>query len=230
MSDDSNNLYLSGILLEFPPRSIHRSDLEQVHGLSFAETVGTTPWERYSLQSRNPLRHEDVLRPGPYHYPVICRRSGSRLLLLSISRQVVDHIVQDDFERIFSPRLRRVSIAVDDLVKAMTQRPTSYALSFAHARVPAFGNSLRAVSFYGDDLAEASLFRDQLDLLVFFTCGLREAIGGPEIVRLGSDGGVSFFMNETGKVLEVERALAFLREEGYFATEPLGGPKQIKHS
>ena len=96
-----------------------------------------------------------------------------------------------------------------------------YALSFAHATTPAFGTSLRAISFYGDDLAEASLFRDQIGLMVFFTCGLREAAGGSEVVRLGAEGGISFFLTEARRVLEVEKTLTFLRPEGYLASEIL---------
>jgi len=217
MKTDVTNLYFSGLLLESPLRTVQRADLEKVRNVSFVEVVHGTNWEHFSLKSEQALRPED--RPGPYDYPIICRRSGSRVLVLSVTRQIVEHLLQHDFESIFSPQLRRVSIAVDGLVKGIANKPTAYALSFAHARVPAFGNSLRAISFYGDDLAEASLFRGQLDLMVFFTCGLREAAGATEIVRLGGDGAISFFMGTSHRVLEVERALSFLRHEGYLTSE-----------
>jgi hypothetical protein len=109
-------------------------------------------------------------------------------------------------------------IGVDQLVKSLTQKPTTYVVSFAHARVPAFGAVLRAISFYGDDLGDAALFRQQLNLMVFYTCGLREARGGGEIVRLGSDGSVSFYLHGPSKVLEVEEVFRFLRVSGYLAT------------
>lgn len=113
-------------------------------------------------------------------------------------------------------------ISVDQLVKSLTQRPTTYVVSFAHARVPAFGAVLRAISFYGDDIGDASLFRQQLDLMVFYTCGLREARGGSEIVRLGSDGSISFYLHSPSKVLEVEEVLRFLRASGYLTTDIVG--------
>ena len=55
--------------------------------------------------------------------------------------------------------------------------------------------------------------------MVFHTCGLREARGGPEILRLGSDGSVSFFLHSPAKVLDVEEVLRFLRSEGYLSTD-----------
>jgi hypothetical protein len=216
MSNDITGVYFSGLLLESPLRALQRADIEGVRNFSFVKVVHGTNWEHFVFRSEKPLRLEDGT--GPCEYPIICRRSGSRVLMLSVAREIVEHLVKNDFEQAFSPQLRRVSIAVDDLVKGIARRPTLYALSFAHAKVPAFGNSLRGVFYYGDDLAEASLFRDQIDLMVFFTCGLKEAAGGAEIVRLGGDGTVSFFMS-THKVLEVEKALGFLREEGYLTSE-----------
>jgi hypothetical protein len=138
-------------------------------------------------------------------------------LLLSVGRPVVEHILKDELDPVLGPGLRRVSIAVDSLVKKIAVRPTSYVLSFVHARVPAFGASLRSVSFYGDDLAEASIFREQMNFLVFFICGLRQATGGGEIVRLAGDGGVSFLLTDPPeeKVREVEEVLKFLRKYDY---------------
>jgi hypothetical protein len=219
MNTDVTNVYYSGLLLEWPPRAIQRTDLEQLRDFSFSGAIAGTNWELFWFRSDKALRPED--RPGPYRYPILCRRSGSRILMLSVARQVVEHLMESELERVFSPRLRRVSIAVDGLVKAMADKPTAYSLSFAHARVPAFGSSLRALSFYGDDLAEASLFRERIGLMVFFTCGLREAAGGSEIVRLGADGTISFFMAESHRVLEVEKALGFLRHEGYLTSDVL---------
>ena len=118
-------------------------------------------------------------------------------------------------DTVFSPVLQRVPIAVDSLVKDLTVHPTVYAMSFVHARVPAFGTSLRAISFYGEDLADASLFRESASLMNFYTCGLRSVNGGGEIVRLGSDGTISFYMRGSEDVQAVEEALHFLRSHGY---------------
>jgi hypothetical protein len=218
----SNHPFLSGLLLEWPVRAIQRADLEQCRQLRFQDLVGNSKWEKYVYTSHEALRNEDSFGASPpFQYEIICRRSGPRILILSEGRSIVEHLVKDNLDEVLPPGLRRVSIAVQELVTAITARPTLYVLSFVHARVPAFGAALRSVSLYGDDLAEASLFRDQLPLLIFFICGLRRATGGSEIVRLGADGTISFRFTDPRdeRIREVEEILRFLRSERYLVTD-----------
>jgi hypothetical protein len=174
-------------------------------------------WEQARFRSDSPLTPEDRLRGiPPFDYPIVWRRSGPRLLLLSKNREVVDH-----FRRLLAVeigvRLEPVTIAVDAFVKQTAREPSEYVLSFVHARVSAFGTSLRSASFYGDDVGEAKFFRDGLDLFNCHTCGLRHVTGGAEIVRLGNDGAVSFKYTGPSRLLEVENTLAYLRKSGYLA-------------
>lgn len=211
---------LSGLLLEWPTRKLDRTVLEQSRQLRFHSTLAPR-WEAYKLASAAPLLGEDRDNGRKFEYDLVARCSGSRVLLLAPHREIVEFFIEHELGPLMFPPLRRVAIAVDQLVKSLTSKPANYVLSFAHARVPAFGTSLRAISFYGEDLGEASLFRRDLDLLVFFTCGLREASGGYEIVRLGSEGAVSFYYSGPHRVLEVENALRYLRSEKYLASQLL---------
>jgi hypothetical protein len=218
--DERKSHNLNGSLLEWPVRAIERAHLEACGGMEFRGELESSCWEEFSFTSDEPLRGEDqAVRAGPYTYTVICRRSGPRIAFLSLNRRIVDRLADRLAAEVLAFRLRRVSIAVDSLGKAIVERPTRFSISFVYARVPAFGAALRNVSFYGDDLGEASLFRDNIHLLNIFVCGLRPAAGGSEIVRLGSDGRISFNMQSPGKVLEVENVLRFLRQEGYLSTE-----------
>jgi hypothetical protein len=208
----------SGILVECPEHSVNREDLLGCRGLVYSDSVAGR-WERFRYESKAPLVAEDKFGKGPpYRYSVLVRRSGTRFLLLSNHKQVAEHVVKN-LQPLFRPKLRNVMIGVDQLVKSLTQKPTTYVLSFAHAKVPAFGAVLRSISFYGEDLAEASLFRQHLGLMVFHTCGLRDARGGVEILQLGSDGSVSFYLSRPKKVFEVEEVLRYLRKAGYLAPE-----------
>ena len=221
MSEEVTN-HFSGLLVECPDRKISREGLAACRGLSFARLLAGR-WEQFVYDSHAPLVGEDPrLFSPPFKYQILMRRSGTRLLLMANHKEVALHLLER-LQPLFQPRLRGVSIGVDQLVKSLAGRPTKYVLSFAHARVPAFGAVLRAISFYGDDLGDASLFRQQMDLMVFYTCGLREARGGSEIVRLGSDGSVAFFLHGASKVLEVEEVLRFLRGSGYLSTDIVGG-------
>lgn len=212
---------LSGFLLEWASdRPIREDDLTRCSAIKFVKKVEKTEWEEFSFVSTVAFRGEDQAGlPGPFRYALFCRRSGSRIALMSINRIVVTHLLERHLHGCFRPPLRSVPIAVDQLVKKIASQPTEYALSFVHARVPAFGTCLRSVSFYGDDLAEASLFRDNISFMDFFTCGLRQAVGGPEIVRLGGDGTLSFVPTSVERLNEVEEVLRFLRKNGYLAAE-----------
>jgi hypothetical protein len=213
-----NGLTLSGLLLDSYSGVIERADLLACHRLKFFNLVGKTGWEVYSYHSPEPLRGEEP-DSDTFVYSVVCRRSGSRLLLLGSGREIVPHLLERELNGMFSPQLRKVQIGIDPLVKTISMSPGDYVLSFSHARVPAYGANLRSVSFYGDDLANARFFKDHLELMTFFTCGLRQAIGGTEIVRLSTDGAISFIFTDTERVREVERVLHFLRTEGYLDPE-----------
>lgn len=220
---DEQAQYVSGLLLEWPGGSLKPSHIARTPGMEQTGRIPGTHWEEYRFQSSIALHGEDRLDlPGPYQYVLVARRSGQRMLLLGPHRDVVTHIVYSVLNRELAPALRRVSIAVDDLVKAVTVRPTVYVLSFVHCRVPAFGASLRSMSFYGDDLAEASLFSDNVRFMNIFTCGLRRAVGGPELVRLSGDGVVSFYLSGPDRIRDVEEVLGFLRAEGYLSTDMPG--------
>lgn len=217
-----------GYLLDWPKgeptRHIQKDDLLLSPALEFVGEVPGSRWEEYDFSSNEPLLGEEVPQiPKPFKYKILCRRSGPRLLLLSLNQTIIETIVEDHLSKVLRPRLRPVSIAVDGLVKALTLRPTRYALSCAYARVPAFGTLLRSVSFFGDDLAEASFFRENVQLMAFFICGLRPTAGSGEILRIGAEGTVSFVFspNYRRRVNDVEEVFRFLRQEGYLETQIL---------
>lgn len=204
---------ISGFLLEWV-RFVRKTDLLECDGFRFGRSIGRTRWELYTYDSAIPLRGEDIGDSGGFKYSIVCRRSGSRLLILSTGREVIEYLLANVFNKAL-PSLHPVHIAVDSLVKSITLHPAAYVLSFAHARLPAYGANLRSVSFYGDDLANATFFNERLALMTFFTCGLRHAVGGPEIIRVGTEGTVSFIPTDAKRMLDVEKALRFLRDDGY---------------
>ena len=206
---------LSGILLEFLGGPISRRDIERAD-LKFIRNISDTSWEEFIFESDEPLNGE-IVNASVFQYGAVCRRSRRRLLLLSPNRTIVEHLLEKRFSKVFVPRLRYVPIAVDDLVRAVVNKPSLYSLTRVYARVPAYGQSLRSVSYYGDDLGEASMFREQMDKLSFFVCGLRSAIEAHELVRLGNDGTVSFFVSqpENRRLREIEKVLNFLKQNDY---------------
>jgi|SRR5215213_4044748 len=180
--------------------------------ITFKCPISVRGWEEFELVSPKPLLDEEEGREPPYLYKLVCRITGSQFLMLARGRKIVDYLWENDLRTIFGAQLRRVSIKVDELVKLIASSPDRYVLSTVYARVPAFGESLRAVSFYGDDIAEAELFRDNIRLLNCYTCGVRDVVGGAEIVRLGTDGYVYFNFTGLSSIRKVDKVLLFVIE------------------
>jgi len=174
-------------------------------------------WGRAVFESNEPLTEEDRARGSPpFVHPLVWRTSGPRLLLLSDSSEVVEH-VRSVMVKTLGIRFDPVRIAVDDLVKSAASKPAEYVFSFIHARGSAFGTALRSVSFYGDDVTEAKYFRDGVNLFNFHTCGVRRASGGGEFVRIGNEGSLSSRSVDAARLHEVETLLSYLRKSGYLA-------------
>jgi hypothetical protein len=217
-----DNRSYSGMFLNWPLKTVDKDDLLRCPNLRFNGVVNKTRWEQYEFRSAEPLLGEEISDQTPYvNYPIICRRGGHRLVLLSVAQKVIEHIRQEELNRIFIPHIREVKIDVDKLVRDLTTRPTIYVLGYVHAKLGVFGALLRSASFYGDDLAEASLFKDHLEIMSFSTCGLRSAIGSNEIVRLNSDGSLYHILPDPNRLIEVEKVLSFLYQSGYLLADEL---------
>jgi hypothetical protein len=189
------------------------------HGMSFVKQVARTKWDEYRFRSSKPMRGEVQYNfGGTWEYVVLCRRSGSRLLLLSETTSIVETIL--DAEGIYGRGvpLRRIGIAVDALVKGIAREPGEYLLSRVDAKVPGYGTSLRSITLYGEDLGEARLFREQLPHLQCYACGLRYARGGTEICRLVNRGGISFRYSGESSLRAVEQAIGFVSKNQYLET------------
>ena len=180
------------------------------------ELQGASKWYVGTYASKVALTESDSYRRSPpFTYPVVSRFSGSKILLLSQTRQIVDAIRSVVSEKAHV-RMENVHIAVDRLVKDLARQPGHYAISSVTARVSAFGQSLQSISMYGDDIGEARYFRDGLSYFNSHTCGLRRSTGGSEIVRFTNEGRVSFKPYSASRYSEVQQVLTFLRDNDYF--------------
>ena len=208
---------LSGYILESSSEPVTNETLTIPEQVTFVREFSKAKnWELYNFKSKQPLLGEvEQDLNASYDYPVICRRSGRRFLILSIGRNIIDHLLSNIFAPIIRPTFQNVPVAIHDLVTRITQQPQRYVLSFVHARVSGYGAAVRAVSFYGEDVGEADIFRSNLYLFNCFTCGLRNVAGGGEILRINSEGFVYFLCPSELRLREVQLILNFVRDLGF---------------
>src|SRR5664279_6242533 len=77
--------HLSGFLVESPGHLVTRDQLLSCRGLRYRSRIAGR-WEEFQFESARALAGEDSVGvTGPFHYPVVIRRSGSRVLILSLS-------------------------------------------------------------------------------------------------------------------------------------------------
>lgn len=206
---------LQGYLLTSSGEELTRESVLCSPGLSFVRQLTPTKWDEYRFRSPLPLRGEDQLTlTGYFDYSIFCRRSGGKVLLLGEALSIVDSLLRQEAASGKSPKLRRMSIAVDSLVKALAGSPGRYLLSRVDALVPG-GQNLRSISFYGDDIGEAELFKSHLNVLQCYGCGLREVSEKPEILRLVNRGIISFQFSGSKRIIEVEKALSFVSGKNF---------------
>lgn len=208
---------LSGYLLEYSAATISKEMILRFRAVSFIREIAEARrWDLFDFECPEALMGEDEHGiQGPFHYPLVCRISGNRLLLLSRARPIVDFVLSHGFAPIFRPNLRPVPVAVHELVTKIAHKPEKYVLSFVHVRVSGFGNAIRAASFYGEDIGEAEFFRKNLHLFSCFTCGLRDVAAGADLLRLNTEGFLSFHCPMPSRLLEVQAVLSYIRELGF---------------
>lgn len=118
-----------------------------------------------------------------------------RLEPLQESPELIGFLTRLTFER---TRLGEALLDLDQLVAAIRleekveQFRRLYDLGYVIARTDAFGDHLHSIAFYGNSVQDASILDENKKILRFSGCRLRRQ--GADIVRLGKDGFVSFFL------------------------------------
>lgn len=211
----SDTHFWGGFLLRWAGGDVRTLDLCTGRTLESSGTINNSPWERFIFTSQRPLLRSEA--PGnldSFSYSVIVRRGKERILILSEAKLVVEEILAKLNSCLLAP-LHQVPISVDKLVRDIISTPETYLLTVVHARIPAGGALLRTASFYGDNLGGARWFRSQLEIMNYYGCGLRKADGGPEILRIGSEGAVYCHSAAPQKLAKVQAVLTFLDKGGY---------------
>lgn len=212
--------FLSGYLLFYSRAKVTTDWLGIIlsAGCSVESPLGIDGWYLLNFVSNVPLLKEPTdLRP-PFVYKIVLRTSGKKALLLSPSRKIVNHILDVALNPSTRKMISKIFIDVDSLSTYVTAEPDEYLLTLVHARVNAFGDALNAVSFYGDDISRASLFREQRELFTAYSCGIRSITSKDELIRLGSSGYISFYLKKSNNGSHIDTVLRYINDKGFLRT------------
>lgn len=212
--------FLSGYLL-FYSRAKTASDWLDIllsAGCSVESPLNVDGWYLLNFISNEPLLKEPTDQQPPFVYKIVLRTSGKKALLLSPSRKIVNHILDIGLNPSTRKMITKIFIDVDSLATHVTEDPDEYLLTLVHARVNAFGDAMNAISFYGDDISRASLFREQRELFTAYSCGIRNINSKDELIRLGSNGYISFSFKKSNNGSHIDIVLRYISDKGFLRT------------
>jgi hypothetical protein len=180
---------------------------------------------------------------GPWRYHLLYRQSTTGFVLVGSPSEVVTHIrsiVSQKFTTLTTIRSMRVEVhALVSLLQDTGDQPSVaetrdeadesalneqpwlrrewWRLGQVYANVPAYGEALRSVAFFGDDIASADLFLREFHVLGCYQAAMRAAQGSTEALRISVDGAMSFRISRGYRAdLElVDRALQFVGHHGF---------------
>jgi hypothetical protein len=161
---------------------------------------------------------------GPYAYRVVCVRSGARVLLLSERRNIADYILNRILARRIYPNLRKVGFRIGPIIDSCRKADSEFLITSLVGRFAGSERQIRTMSLYGDDVTESVVFQEHHHLFNFTSCGIgcrlfedlpRLSPGDEhEIVRLGSEGAVSFAQGGRRRARDVTAVIDYAVRAG----------------
>ena len=170
-------------------------------------------WIKLVFLSSEPLLGETRQSDSAWEYFYFVRKGArGHLLLVSTHSDLVDKLLQGlgAENKLLKPLINIQRIVID-----LAKKPARYAMSTVYARIEGYGQSLKSIAFYGNDLGEAGLFRDLLPTLTPHRVTLREITKRLDVISVGSRGEVSFLNTGINSFIEVDKSLHFLAHTGY---------------
>lgn len=186
-------------------------------GIVKVEDLESDWWKLLVCKTTSPLL--PVLQPElEYEYRFLFRESqlGDRFALLAESASLVEALIEMSGLR---AHLGTPLIKVREIVRYLAKDRDLYRLGTTWSGIEGFGESLRIIALYGDDLADSSLFLRLLPNLWPFRVQLRDPVRLEEIVTYSSKGDISIPGVEGVALDQVDSSLLFLRKRGFIDWE-----------
>lgn len=169
-----------------------------------------TGWWKVNLRSKTPLLQ--TFDASTFTYFLLLREGKEGALVLAPDLDLIHPFLQRVglANDAFSP-----TIAVDRLVRKLFSEPGAYAAGVLYARTFGSGRSLRSLSLYGDDLAQADLVRSIIGSIYPFRVHLRKVTLSHEVLGISSQGEVNFLYRGTESLEEADLALGYISSAGF---------------
>lgn len=189
------------------------------------EDIEGTKWQQFWLQSRKPLSSIASEAPdeeGFFQYPFVIRAAHNRFILASREAILVEKLLEYsgvgdliDYPRVNVDKLARELVFPSANTKNGIVPGRKYAIGAVYGAVEGYARALRTVSFFGDDIAEAELFRYALQQIIITRIGLRDPVIDKELLSISSTGSIDFQYRGAQHLNAIDQLTSFMRLSGY---------------
>jgi len=200
-----------------------RADVEAITGIGFISNFHLSNWDLFKYISREPLNNEEFEKEF-YEYPILISRGKEKIIVLSGNTRIVNY-----FDYLFKNQYKERTLGytfVDIhnlIIYLKNNRETFIIPKSLHCNYIPKGDSLRSISFYGDDVLESDIVQDNFEYFTFFKAGFRLDYLENQFITLGNNGSISLNLesgnrNESSreKIETVNKLMTFLKEKSFF--------------
>jgi hypothetical protein len=177
------------------------------------DSIGERSWYSFNWKPTvlNESKISQALDQASGFYPFLMRESSDRFILLSTHQTVVQAFLRScRLETVIEyPRVDIVKL-VEIVSKPSDSQGRAYRLGAVFAAVEGYGQKLKTIAFWGEDIGEATLFQDMMPAVLPFRAALRDVRTDREIASIGSGGEVSFYYRGLGHLDQTDRLFRYL--------------------
>lgn len=184
--------------------------------------VDGSKWGGFWIRVAVPINAGDKPQDdGVFRYPFLFRESDDRYIIASTESKLVDFF----FDRAgIKPFVESPRVNVDKATRELVFPPPDsagripgrrYTIGAVYGAVEGYARALRNMSFFGEDLAEAALFRSALEQISVTRMAIRDPIIDRELISLNANGGLDFHYSSAAHLNHIDTLTAFLRANNY---------------
>ncbi len=206
--------YLSGSIYRKPSEDKFKHFLEKVSNIKIVGLIKSLKWGYGYLFSEKPLLQSDVSQLNQYSYTIVFRESKIQdiAILLTQNREISSYLYNEctKVDKNFYP----VKINIENILKKIKEPDNKYLATFIHARVTGMLHNLNAISLYGKDTINSPVYSNYENNFESVSCGIGIAdnsfTGYSEIIRLSSEGNISFHFQNNNTFVKIDSILNFI--------------------
>jgi len=154
-----------------------------------------------SFQKGGPDQRNIAGSNGPFTYSFRVRvnSASGTIIIVSTLYSITDAIVEN-FNTENSPNLQRQIVDIHKVSQELLSgdRDRDYSITYFLADIPGYGSSLRSITLYGNDIAEADFMRSERKNFSARKIGVRPFNGPYEAGRFNNQGTIQFRSENIG--------------------------------